>query len=489
MKKKIISFLVVLSFAIIVTYPSFPPSHALDSYCTMYNGYTKTGIWFLQNGRIFSYLLFNVANALNISYNSLGFVSVFIGNIFISLTIIILYNKLKTKMNYNNYLYDYLLLGLVFLIYINPLYISILVFDEVMIMDLGILFLTLASIKILNKGLRNYLLALLLTILGITCYQGFASYLFVVLLVLIVADKERFNNIKYFIIKFLLTIVNYGISFVINLLFINSFNKITNKSNVKVGAFNIFDNINITITKLMPSSFKYLFNYVNVKIYYLLVIITIIVLIIFILKNKNKTNNIVLIIIILLSCLVVPFIPNIFMASTSNYTDARMTLTLGIIPAILLLFILLAFKVEKKSFYIISCLCAIIFLLTFYSIRQNALIDLKRYKYDYKYLNTIISEIDIYETENKRTIDTIYYHYDNDSAYYYNFGYPNGVNIRLMAVPWAFDCAFNAIKSNNYDIKKMSEDKYNKLFANKEYDTFSKQQLVFEGKKLYLLIY
>ena len=43
MKKKILLFIAIFSVGIIVTYPAFASSHALDSYCTIYNGYTTTG--------------------------------------------------------------------------------------------------------------------------------------------------------------------------------------------------------------------------------------------------------------------------------------------------------------------------------------------------------------------------------------------------------------------------------------------------------------
>ena len=489
MKKNIILFLVVLSISIIITYPAFPPSHALDSYCTMCNGYVDTGIWFLQNGRIFSYLLFMIANGINLSYNALGFISVLFGNMVISLGIVLFFNEITKKVKFNNYLYKYLLLLLIFLLYYNPLYTSVLVFDEVVIMDLGILFLTLASIILLRGGLKNYFISLLLTIIGITCYQGIASYLFVILFVLIAASKDKFNNVKFYFNKFILSIINYGLSFVVNLFFIEIINKMFSNSNIKVGSFNIISNINKIITKLIPSSLRYLFNYVNVRDYYLLVFISTIILVIFILKNNNKSKNSFLLLLLVLSCLFVPFIPNIFMAEASNYTDARMTLTLGIIPVVIILFILLSFKIEKKYFYVIFGFSLVVFLLSFYLIRQNMLIDLKRYKNDVKYVNNVISEIDNYEQQSGKTIHKIYYHKDLDSAFYYNFGYPNGVNIRLMAVPWAFECAFNAVSNNKFIFEDMNEEKYNAIFYGQDYDEFSKKQLVFDGNSLYLLIY
>ena len=48
MKKKLLLFLVILSFGIIVTYPSFPISGNLISYCDVCNGYKHTAIVYLH---------------------------------------------------------------------------------------------------------------------------------------------------------------------------------------------------------------------------------------------------------------------------------------------------------------------------------------------------------------------------------------------------------------------------------------------------------
>ena len=144
-------------------------------------------------------------------------------------------------------------------------------------MDLGILLLTLAVIRLFRGGGKNYFISLLLTILGVMCYQGVASYLFVVLFILFISDKDRIDDIKFYLSRFLLNVFNYGVSFGISLIIINIVNNLLNKSNDKIGNFNIFDNFVNIIRELIPSSFKNLFNYVNVKFYYLLVLISIVI--------------------------------------------------------------------------------------------------------------------------------------------------------------------------------------------------------------------
>ena len=87
MKKKILLFILIFSVGILVTYPAFAPSHALDSYCTIFNGYNDTATWFLQNGRIFSALLMRFYDLVNLPVDSMNFVALFFFNLFLALAI------------------------------------------------------------------------------------------------------------------------------------------------------------------------------------------------------------------------------------------------------------------------------------------------------------------------------------------------------------------------------------------------------------------
>ena len=200
-KKQITLFVIIFLFSIIFTFSSMTISHGLDSYCTMCNGYKNTAIWFLQNGRIFSYLFYIIFNIIKLPYNSLRIISVIISNIILSTTIVLMYNQVNNDNKIKNKLHKILLISSIFLIYYTPLTPSILVLDEAFIINLGILFLTISSIFILKKSIKNYLIALLFAILGICCYQGLSSYLFISLFILILSNNEYRNDIKFCIKK------------------------------------------------------------------------------------------------------------------------------------------------------------------------------------------------------------------------------------------------------------------------------------------------
>jgi hypothetical protein len=481
-KNKILLFLFILSLGIIVTYPAFVPSHALDSYCTIDHGYNNTALWFLQNGRIFSALFLWIRGVVNLPYDSIGFVSLFLSSIFIALSIICIYNSIKNKKNTLN---KFILLISLFLIFYTPLFVEVLLLDEVCIISLGILFISLASIRIYNGGIKNYLLALLFTFLGVSCYQGIACYLIPLLLILFIINNDKLNSLFK---KIGISILIYGISFILNLIVIKIVSLFTNETISKIGDLNLIGNL-FTITKdFIPNSLQHLFGFANVKIYYFFVIMLLAISIYFIIKNDNKKRNIIFMIVLLLSIILMPFVPNIFMNSSSNYTAARMTLTLMMIPSSLIIYIISLFDINKFK-YILLVLLILLFGFYFYCIKQNTTIDLKRYKQDMKYLQNITERITKYEKESGNKVTTIYYAKDKNVNYYYSFGNANGANIRLVAVNWALECAWQGKTNHKYKFESMSLEKYKEYFDGKDYEEFDKEQLVFDGDTLYLLLY
>ena len=488
-KNKIILFITILLFSIVFTISSITISHGLDSYCTMCNGYKNTAIWFLQNGRIFSYLFYLFFNIIKLPYDLLRVISVILSNIILTTTIILMYNQIKNNCQIKDKLYKILLIVTIFLIYYTPLTPSILVLDEAFIINLGILFLTLSSIFILKNSIKNYLISLLLSILGISCYQGLSAYLFISLFILILSKEEYRNNIKFYIKKTILIISIYGLSFLSNLLIIKIVGAITKKDISKLGALSIIDNIKKIIIEFIPKSFKYFFGYINSKYYYILLLLTLIIAIVCVARNKDKLNNITLFILLVLSCSFASFIPNIFMNSSSNYIEARMALAITIVPVIIIMYIIISFKMEKIIYYLLSSISICILITSFKSIYQNMNIDKQRYQTDIEYINNVVKNIKTYEENNLTYIDTIYYARDNFVEYYYHFGNPTDTNIRIMAIDWALDCAISSSLNRKIEFNKISEEKYNELFKEKNYNDFSKEQLIFDNNILYLLVY
>ncbi len=481
MKKKLTLFIAILCFGIIFTYTAFPTSHALDSYCMVCNGYNKTALWFLQNGRVVTYLFYHVMNFIHMPMNTLGYVSAFLANVCFSVAITSLFYKLKNNLKIDNPWKKGILLLALFLLYYNPLLTSILLLDEVCVIACGIMLFTLSSIKLFNGGIKNYLLAFIFCLIGVFCYQGIASYLFVTMFILLITDNKL--KIKDQLFRIIFTIINYIVSFLSNYLIIRF---VYNK---KFGQFNIIKNINHIINNLLPDALKNYYHYISyVKIYYILVLLSIVLLVVFIILNRNKLKNIIYSICLIISSIIIPFIPNVFMASNMNYSDAKMTLTIVSVP-ICLLVVVIIHNTNKIMNYI-TCFVLIMYLaISGYSVHQNMKIDIKRFKNDTAYLAQVNSKIYYYEKRNNIKVKKVYYAYDIDSAYYYNFGYNNGANIRLMKVNWAFECSFKTMTKKQIKIEKMLKKDYIKYFDGLNYNKFNSKQFIFDNDTLYLLIY
>lgn len=488
MKKKVLMFIAIFSIGILITYPAFAPSHALDSYCTIYNGYKDTANLFLQNGRIFSALLMYFYNLVKLPVDSMSFVALFFCNLFLTLAILKVFLVLGDKEE--NWIIKGIIFLSTFMLFYGPLITEVVFLNEAMILALGILFVTLSAYRLSLGGIKNYIISLILMILCVTCYQGVACYFFVILLLMLMKNKiERKEEMIDLMKKIGIGLLIYGVSFFASLGLVNIATSLIGDKVDKFGSFDLISNISKIFTDLLPTSLDTLFGFINTKYYYLLCILLLGIVVYLFIKSNHKWIRSLLFTLLLVALIIVPFVPNLVMAESSNYTAARMTLTLGIIPSALALYILFNYDFNMKLKYVIGGIVLVFMALSIYSIHQNTMISFKRYKEDVKYINSIVERINWYEAENDNKVKTIYYAPDTSVNYYYSFGNANGANIRLLAVDWALDCAFPVYTYNKFELKKMSDEDYEKYFKDKNYDEFDSEQLVFEGDTLYLLLY
>ena len=274
MKKKILLFIAIFSIGIIVTYPAFAPSHALDSYCTIHNGYIDTASIFLQNGRIFSALLMYFYNLVSLPVDSMNFVTLFFFKLFLALAITKLFWIFSDKKE--NKIVQGIILICTFMLFYGPLITEVLFLSEAMILALGILFVVLAAEKLALGGIKNNIISLIFMLLGVTCYQGIACYFFIILILILMSkgikNKEDLINLLK---KVGIGIILYIIAFFTSLCLVNFGTWLVGTKNSKYAGFDIINNMLYVFTELFPNSLKTLFGFVNVKYYYFVVFIII----------------------------------------------------------------------------------------------------------------------------------------------------------------------------------------------------------------------
>lgn len=493
MKKKIKLFIIIFCLATIITSPNFVTSHALDSYCNMFGGYNSTATWFFQNGRVFSALWFWFLGVINFPFDSISFVSALGVNLFLTGAIIIVYN-IMSKYTENKFIKLSILL-LSFTIFYSPLMIEVVMFDEAVVMGLGILFVALCASQIYKGGLKHYILAFIFMVFSVMCYQGMACFL-IPLVILFESTKFKGDlkqDVLFMLKKLVIAFACYGIAFVIDLGIIKLAENVIGEATGNVGKIDLLANISHIRFFLIPESFANLFGYINTKLYYSLALVSVLFVILGIVRNNNKIVNILTIIGILGATCLMPFVPNLFMSSAQNYMAARTILTLTTIPSFALLFAITKFNFDNNIWKICTLILSIIMVIIYsFLFYKNTRIDIERYKQDLSYLNTLYTYIGYYEAENHIKVKHIYWAKDKDSAYYYSTGYNNGANNRITGEAWAMKCAVNDYSGKNYEYtyEEMSDEDLKKYFKNKDYKKFNPdKQLHYEGDTLYLLIY
>lgn len=466
MKNKLILFILIFSVGVLTIYPSFVNSHSLDSYCTMYNGYKDAAESFLQNGKIFSALAFTLFNTIKLPFDSLSFISSFLTVLFLTFAVIKVYLTIKENLKLSNNLKQLILLVSAFLLFFNPLLIETLVMDDGFVLALGILFITISACEI-NKGkVKNYLFALVFALLASLCYQGVICYLLPIVVLCLLSSKEN-TSVK----KIIISLSIYVVSFIIPFIAIKT-----------LPSFNISN-----IFEIFVNAFKSISGFVNPMSYFIIDLILLAAIIYLLTKSEDKKTKAIYLVALVLISVIAPFLP--YLAVKTSHLNSNMLLLLGAFPSLLVIYIISSFEINVKVDYAILIAISLMLIMTAYSLHQNTMINFKRYKEDVKYIKTINEKIAWYEKKYDTKIKTIYFAKDTNVNYYYDFGNNNGTNIRLMAIPWALNCAFDVYSENKYEYKKMSKKDYNKYFKGKNYNKFNDKEFVFDKEKLYLLLY
>lgn len=437
--------------------------------------------WFLNSGRVFSGLFFGVVNQIDI-IKIVPVISILFSVIILTVTIYIVYKNVVKWCSVDNYLKKLIVLMTIVLVFYNPFMLEILVFDESFIICFGILFCILGAIAITKTSIKNYIKAFIYGILAIICYQGIIGY-FAIFSLLFVLLSAKDSICK----KALKAILVYAVSMAVSLLLIMLFGFAFGTENAHLGNVEIITNLKTIVSIQLPEVINHSFGYVNSKIFIGLIIILFINYIVICCKNK-KIDFYFLALIIL--SIIVTFLPNLFTSADTNYIAARMCLCIGILPGMLGLYLVVNSSFSDNKYI---CIIVVIILLGYfiynsYNFLTNNRMNLKRYNFDMTELAEIYKRIDKYEKENIK-VKTIYYAYDQDSLYYYNFGKNNGLSIRLLSVGWGTECAINAYSDSQYKYLPMDEKKKKEYFGNKNYDTIDDAQFVFDHDKLYMLIY
>lgn len=168
-----------------------------------------------------------------------------------------------------------------------------------------------------------------------------------------------------------------------------------------------------------------------------------------------------------------------------------MAMCFGSIIGILVIFLLAVVEINKNKYLLIALgsITIINFVLNSIFLIEASSATLVTNRLDHFIAKDIIQEIEKYETTSGEKIKNIGIAFDKQYTMYYESEPAlRCYNVRSMGTSWAVKeviTTFIGRKFANVNVPQNIKDK----FAQKDWDRYSKEQLIFEGENLYICIY
>ena len=488
-KVNIFIFVGMILFTFIICFNFLKVHFSNDAYYVYAYGYDYYANHFLASNRMFSALILLIFKWLDIPFvtelSVMGVVLTFI----MALSWFILYRfVIKLIKKENSILYNILIMGAAFIVVFNMCTAEGLLFIEVGTMPFGILFAILgACILATDKKLRYLISLILVTISGL--FYQVTSSIFILLALVLIAIKHK-GNIKLVVKDTIIIALIYAFAMIVNFVGVKIWDRVLGNEFRKFEIPSIATIIG-TILKFGETILIYNVG-IGPKYWYLilLAILTIIFIVGMILRKKNYFMILEYIVLIILSVLV-PLIPILAMPTNSQYIEPRMAMCFGSIIGILIIFLLAVVEVDKNK--VLLNFLTIMTVLNFVGnsiflvvASSSTLITNQLDKFVAEY---IIKEIDVYEANTGEEIKKIGVAFDKTYTMYYE-GQPalRCFNVRSMGTSWAVKEVITMYTGKGYGNATIPEE-VSKEFLTKEWTSYDREQLVFDGENLYICIY
>lgn len=488
-KVNIFIFVGMILFTFIICFNFLKVHFSNDAYYVYAYGYDYYANHFLASNRMFSALILLIFKWLDIPFvtelSVMGVVLTFI----MALSWFILYRfVIKLIKKENSILYNILIMGAAFIVVFNMCTAEGLLFIEVGTMPFGILFAILgACILATDKKLRYLISLILVTISGL--FYQVTSSIFILLALVLIAIKHK-GNIKLVVKDTIIIALIYAFAMIVNFVGVKIWDRVLGNEFRKFEIPSIATIIG-TILKFGETILIYNVG-IGPKYWYLilLAILTIIFIVGMILRKKNYFMILEYIVLIILSVLV-PLIPILAMPTNSQYIEPRMAMCFGSIIGILIIFLLAVVEVDKNkvllNFLTIMTVLNFVGNSIFLVVASSS--TLITNQLDKFVAEDIIKEIDVYEANTGEEIKKIGVAFDKTYTMYYE-GQPalRCFNVRSMGTSWAVKEVITMYTGKGYGNATIPEE-VSKEFLTKDWTSYDREQLVFDGENLYICIY
>lgn len=345
-KTKIIEFVIILAITLIIFIPFLTGHYATDTYNIANIGYKNYAInWSLNDGRIFMAIIGLIADKINISIEAYVFVTLISALIISCISVCVLKKVIEKYKKPKNILQNIILVIISYVTIFNFMYLEDMYFVESVVMATSVLLYLLTADILVTKN-KNYIIkSLVLTILGILCYQGTIGILFAFVILFTILKNK--NDLKQIIIDLIKSGVTALVAVLLNIGTVKIVGNLMGMKQTRLGDLsNIFRNIR-TIFLTLPNILQETCNLFPRNALLLFLGILTMSVILYVMINKKYKEHIVIkyfsiaLITILGSCV------TYILTLTSFYTG-RLRNALGAVVGILFLFIFSETDVFEK---------------------------------------------------------------------------------------------------------------------------------------------
>lgn len=471
-KKDFIIFIFIFMLSLIMCSAFLQPHYAHDTYKIIKDGLTSYSYErFIQDARPFTAIITILADKIHMSVELYSVISLILGLIFLSCSVVIIYKLCIRNFEGNNKIVKIMILLISFLLVYNYLAIEYIYFLESFMLALGILLSIVSTKMIIDKQQYGYIKATILLVIAAFCYQGsiaiFPMFLFAYYLLF---EKD---NIKTKIITQVKISLIYGITMLLTILYSNILFESTRIQigNVEFSFYNIWN----SMYKLLVKSFNIIPAYMHIGI----IVITILTIC---LQKKNRLELLLSYVFIIIASIVISLMP-VIMASGLNI-EPRTSMAFGTTIGISMLFLLYSTQTAKTAIKIIIYIfISVVFALNFFTYviitNQHIMVN----KIDKENCQRIKETIEEYEKETNIKVTKIAA-VIRGNAYYHGF-MEVGCMTQAALNTWALREAIIFYIERDLEFAPITDEQYDEYFKGKQWDEFSNEQMVIEGNVLY----
>lgn len=346
-KRNIITFTIIFIITCIIFIPFLVGHYATDTYNITNIGYKEYAIkWSLKDGRVFMTIIALLANVVSMPIEAYTFITLFIALIISNISVITLKNIIEKYKKPQNWIQEATLTTISYITIFNFMYLENMYFVESIAMAISVLLFMISANIIVEKN-RNYIVkSLMLTILGVLCYQGTIGMIFAFTMLFTILKNK--NNAKQMLFDLIKCGVIALIAVFINIIVVKIVGNCLNIKQNRLGkSSNILNNINRIIITL-PYILKSTCNLFPKNMFLIFLSILTIILVIYHERYSEEKDCILYKYILIITMAIAASCITYILTLTSFYTG-RLRNSLGALIGIIFIFLFVETSIFEKD--------------------------------------------------------------------------------------------------------------------------------------------